>query len=114
MTQDTTASDNLAFEGSLTIRTADTVRTRLCAALETGSGPAEIVIDCAAADEIDLTFIQLLIATRSSAERVNRIVRLAAAPDGVLLDTLVHGGFAAAFVNTGEDSPGFWFERATT
>ena len=98
MTQDTAAEVRLVFGGALTMHTVDTVHATLREAIErpcspTGVPVTAISIDCVAASEIDLTFIQLLIATRLSAGRRDKTVRLAAAPDGALLDTLTRGGF---------------------
>jgi hypothetical protein len=116
MPQNIAAIVQLVLDGALTMRTVETVRATLRAALEPPSGnapagiapdaitPASIAIDCSAATEIDLTFIQLLIAARVSAGTVGRSLGLAPCPDGVLLDTLTRGGFRI------EPEPGgFWF-----
>lgn len=94
------------------MRTVDNVRATLLAAIERPSGavPADIArpdiaIDCCAAAEIDLTFIQLLIAARGSTRASGRRISLASCPDGVLLDTLTRGGFQVV----AEDDGGFWF-----
>jgi hypothetical protein len=117
MIQDTAAAVHIVFEGALTMRTVDTVHATLREAIELPSPPAgisiaSISIDCAAATEIDLTFIQLLIATRVSAYRLDKAVNLAAAPDGALLDTLTRGGFQVVRESGAGTNPGFWFERA--
>jgi ABC-type transporter Mla MlaB component len=111
MPQDTAVCLQLVLDGALTMRTAEPVRAALRAAIEPPSGVthAGIAIDCTAATEIDLTCIQLLIATRLSARPLGVAVSLAQYPDGVLLDTLTRGGFRVV-PETGGD--GFWFTGA--
>jgi ABC-type transporter Mla MlaB component len=123
MTQDTEAGARLVLEGALTMRTVDAVRATMREAIERavanqesaapGSRAPAIVIDCAAAEEIDLTFIQLLIAARLSARGRNRTVILASAPDGALLDTLTRGGFQPVRESDAADIPAYWFEQAS-
>jgi hypothetical protein len=122
MIQDTAGAVHIVFEGALTMRTVDTVHATLREAIELPPPPAgisiasisiaSVSIDCAAATEIDLTFIQLLIATRVSAYRLDKAVNLTAAPDGALLDTLTRGGFQVVRESGAGTNPGFWFERA--
>jgi hypothetical protein len=127
MPQDTTDNVQLVFDGALTIRTIETIRATLIGVIErpSGTAPAEIVpsesgpsesgpsevvrsgitIDCSAATEIDLTFIQLLVAARLSALTAGLSINFAPCPDGVLLDTLTRGGFRVV----PENCAGFWF-----
>jgi len=123
MTQDTGTGVRLVFEGALTMRNADAVRATLMEAIGVDvpvapDGPVAadvsmggLLIDCAGASEIDLTFIQLLIAARISAHRLNRELRLATLPDGALLDTLTRGGFQVIDESRDDDPSAFWFER---
>jgi hypothetical protein len=112
MPQETDANVQLILDGALTMRTVETVRATLRTALEslsgatsTGLAPTGFDIDCSAATEIDLTFIQLLIAARLSTGAAGRRLSLAPGPNGVLLDTLTRGGFRLV------PEPGgrFWF-----
>jgi anti-anti-sigma regulatory factor len=107
MPQDTEADVRLILEADLTIRTVDIIRATLRSAIEPpfGAIPADIAIDCSAAADIDLTFIQLLIAARLSIRTAGRQIRFASCPDGVLLDTLTRGGFRVV----PEEDGGFWF-----
>src|ERR1700722_5316689 len=100
MPQETAANVQLVLDGPLTRRTVETVRATLRVAIEplsgatpTGIDPTGIDIDCSAATEIDLTFIQLLIAARLSTCAAGRRLSLAPRPNGLLLDTLTRGGF---------------------
>jgi hypothetical protein len=105
MPQDVAANVQLVFDGALIMRTVETVQATLRTAIEPPSGPAGINIDCSAATEIDLTFIQLLIAARVSTCAAGRTLTLIPCPDGVLLDTLTRGGFRLV----PETDGGFWF-----
>jgi ABC-type transporter Mla MlaB component len=114
MTQDAEAGARLVLQGALTMRTADTVHATLRDAIERPADAAAgtILIDCVAATEVDLTFIQLLIASRISAVLRGKAVALAAAPDGALLDTLTRGGFQVADESGPDNTPAFWFAGA--
>jgi hypothetical protein len=112
MPQDTTANVQLVLDGALTMRTIETVRATLIAAIEPPSDTAPantassgITIDCSAATEIDLTFIQLLVAARISARTAGLSINFAPCLDGALLDTLTRGGFRVV----PENGAGFWF-----
>jgi STAS domain len=112
MPQDTAANIQLVLDGVLTMRTVETVRATLRAAIEPAFSPEQpkiapsgIAIDCSAATEIDLTFIQLLIGARVSTCTAGPRLSLAPQPDGILLDTLTRGGFRLVPDADG----GFWF-----
>ncbi len=82
----------VAFDGNLTLQTIDSVRDELSSALTSGK---PVRIDCSAATEVDLSFIQLLLAAKRSALRLDRPLQLAAPADGPLLATLRRSGFVA-------------------
>jgi ABC-type transporter Mla MlaB component len=107
MPQETTTNVQLVLDGALTMRTVEAVRATLRVALEppSSTAPTGIDIDCSAASEIDLTFIQLLIAARVSTCAAGRSLSLTPCPNGVLLDTLTRGGFRLV----PERGGGFWF-----
>jgi hypothetical protein len=107
MPQETAANIQLVLDGALTMRTVETVRDTLRAAIEPPAGitPTGIDIDCSDATEIDLTFIQLLIAARLSTGAAGRRLSLAPCQNGALLDTLARGGFRLV----PEPGGGFWF-----
>jgi len=106
MPQDTEAGVRVVLEGALTMRTADIIHARLRETIDADA--TFISIDCSAATEVDLTFVQLLIASRLSAEVRGKSVVLAASPDGVLLDALNRGGFEV--VDGPAETPAFWFQ----
>jgi hypothetical protein len=132
MPQDSTANVQLVLDGALTMRTIEAIRATFRAAIEppagiapaqispsgiapsgtapcgtapSGIAPSGIAIDCSAATEIDLTFIQLLVAARISARIAGLSINFVPCPDGVLLDTLTRGGFRVV----PENGAGFWF-----
>jgi|GEM_PF-961109 len=97
-------TERIAFSGSLTIRNAEAVRERLTAALAEGG---RVVVDCTEAKEVDITFIQLLIAARRSAAQAGGDLVLARAAEGALLEALQRGGYHIDGRNQ-TDSGVFW------
>jgi anti-anti-sigma regulatory factor len=108
--QDVSPDTRLVLDGALTIRNAAAIRATL---LDTVTSHSAITIDCTAAVEVDLSFIQLLIATGASASAAGKSVTLATRPDGAFLDALARGGFRVNSENPAGDPP-FWFEGAAS
>jgi ABC-type transporter Mla MlaB component len=106
--QDVSADGRLVLDGSLTVRNAVAVCTTL---RETITQHRVVSIDCTAADAVDLSFIQLLIASRTSASALGNSISLAEYPDGVLLSALTRSGFHVTTDNRTE-AKSFWFEGA--
>lgn len=93
------------IDGALTIRNAEDVHAKLLKML---SGAGDLVIDVSDADEVDVSFVQLVLAARRSAREQGRALSLAAPAAGPLREVLVRGGFAAsdpAFWGHGGDTP---------
>jgi anti-anti-sigma regulatory factor len=109
MTLDVATAGRLALDGALTIRTAEAVSAKLLDAIREHTC---LSIDCSAAAEIDLSFIQLLIAARATAQLLHRSVILASRPVGVLLDTLTRGGFCITEEGHEDQAPTAWFDGA--
>jgi anti-anti-sigma regulatory factor len=109
MTLDPASAGHLALDGALTIRTAEAVSAQLLDALRQH---ANLAIDCSAATEVDLSFIQLLIAARVSAGLLQQSVVLNRRPDGVLLDALTRAGFPVAQQGQDGEAMAFWFGGA--
>lgn len=65
------------FTGSQTIARAEEARQRLLEALSKGAG---LTIDCHGMEECDLTFLQILMATRQSCIADNRSLNLVGSP----------------------------------
>ncbi len=108
MTIDAATTGRLALDGALTIRSAEAVSAKLLDAVNRHSS---LSVDCSGVTEVDLSFVQLLIAARVSAQSLQSSVALASRPEGALLDALTRGGFQVAE----EDRQGeavFWFGGA--
>jgi len=82
----------LSLTGSLTTPRAEAVHSEALAAL---NGHASVAIDCANASEMDVAFIQILVAAQRLAVKSGKTVGLAAPPAGVLAETLKRCGFPA-------------------
>ncbi|WP_157879061.1 STAS domain-containing protein [Pararhodospirillum photometricum] len=81
------------FVGACTIAQAEEIRDTLLEALASCPGEG-LVIACDEASEVDLTFIQILIAARRSGETQGKSVTLAAPAQGALAQALVSAGLA--------------------
>ena len=101
----------LKFEGPLTLRTA----AKTCDVLRDAlAHHAAVSIDCGDATDIDLSFIQLLVAARSSAQQAGQTVSLAESPDGPLLAVLSRAGLRPADLALPGADGDFWFQGALT
>lgn len=109
MTQAAASAGRLVLEGALTTRTAEALCTTLRENI--AHNPA-VLIDCLAATEVDLSFIQLLVASRVSAAQSGKTVVLSASPDGALLTALTRAGFSVTQEAQSDTAPAFWFEGA--
>ncbi|BBU64277.1 hypothetical protein MSC49_42120 (plasmid) [Methylosinus sp. C49] len=83
--------------GKLTISESTGIREAMLAAIDRCD---DVVIDCSGASEIDLTFIQLLIASRRTAMERGRSVRISAAMDSLVAETSRRAGFVAEDIIT--------------
>lgn len=105
--QETTGAETVDLGGSRTIRNAEETRSLLLEAL---LAPSPIRLDCSSVEEADLSFVQLLLSARKSAQATGKIVALAPAPSAAFLQAASRAGFS-----TEPDSlagAGFhWLER---
>lgn len=112
MTDIVSADGRLVFNGALTMRTVTSNLTRLKRAVAERD---VTLVDCHAAEEIDLTFVQLLVAARKTAERSSKKISLTGPAEGTLFDTLRRAGFVirpdTQAGGAGEPET-FWFEEA--
>jgi ABC-type transporter Mla MlaB component len=99
--------ERFVVEGSLTLRTIETTRTQL---LETMERHRSIEVDCSAATEIDLSFVQLLLAARSGAQGAGKSLGLAQPASGVLRDALERGGFLGTVPGQAMADEAFWLK----
>jgi ABC-type transporter Mla MlaB component len=94
---------DLSLRGELTIRTIADVHHQIHAAL---ADTRALVIDLAAAEETDLTLVQLLLSARISAERDGKTVTLAQPLPEAFAHELTRGGFFP--------SDNFWTQAGNT
>jgi hypothetical protein len=87
----------LILEGSLTTSRSEAVRNVILDALR---DHATVAVDCSKADEIDVTFLQTLIAAGRTALDWRKDIRLAAPPPALLADALRRCGFPVPTANT--------------
>lgn len=80
----------LALRGNLTVSRIDEICAEVLASLEAHS---VVALDCAQAEEVDIAFLQLLIAANRAAEELGKSVRFDAPPSGVLADAIGRCGF---------------------
>ncbi len=105
--QEALGSGTCDLRGPRTIRFADQTRSLLLEALCAYSAAS---LDCSAVTESDLTFVQLLISARMSAELSGKTLTLAHPPSGAFLQTLSKAGFKASpDPLTGNES--YWIQK---
>ena len=81
----------LSLTGSLTTPRAEAIHAEVFAVL---SGHPSVSVDCASASEMDVAFIQILIAASRFASQFGKTIALASPPAGLLADTLKRCGFS--------------------
>ncbi|MBK1662930.1 anti-anti-sigma factor [Rhodospirillum rubrum] len=94
------------LDGVQTLRTADETYSKL---REGGGRYAVLEIDCLGVTEVDLSFIQMLIAARTRARSMGRTLRLAHPASGALLEALERGGFLTGIPDQATDQA-FWLQ----
>lgn len=103
--QETKIAGSLALPPTLSIRQSSAV----CESLrEAFAGSGDIVIDIPESADADLSFIQLMEASRRYAEILGRGFHLSRPAQGSVLSTLSRGGFLTDM--TPQDSQ-FWLHR---
>lgn len=96
---------HLAFTGSATIVSGHDAHTRLLQALETGR---DVAVDCSGITETDLSFVQLLLAARRSAQARRQRLVLSSPAGGALLKILVCAGLTGAASHGPDTDEAFW------
>jgi anti-anti-sigma regulatory factor len=82
----------LSLTGSLTTPRAEAIHSDVLAAL---SRHSSVMIDCSKASEMDVAFIQILVAASRFAAQFGKTIALASPPTGLLAETLRRCGFSA-------------------
>ena len=109
--RNTVEAERFVLNGALTLRTIEATRAKL---LEMMDRHQSLEIDCSAATEIDLSFIQLLLSARTSAQSAGKTIALAQPASGALSDVLQRGGFLGAVPGQGAADEAFWLKAART
>jgi len=81
----------LVFAGSLTVSQSEAIQASLLEAL---TGHACVEIDCSGAEDIDVSFLQLLISASRTAAAHNKNLNLSSPPGAVLSEAMNRCGFA--------------------
>ncbi len=95
-------SASIQLSGRQTIQEAEQTKRIL---LESLAESEALTLDCSAVDEVDLTFIQLIMALRKSAEHSGKALSLVTEADSAVLRALDEAGVWP------EPGQRFWFER---
>jgi len=101
---------HLAFAGSATILTSQDIHARLLQAVESGR---DVEIECSDVTEADLSFVQLLLAARRSAEARRQRLTLCSPATEALQQTLLRAGLAAAGPGGLSPDEDFWKGNAS-
>lgn len=81
--------DRVVLGGALTVREIKVIHARIAAALR--QYPA-VTLDCGGASAVDLSFIQLVLSARRSAQAAGKTVALAQGAQGALRAALMQAG----------------------
>ena len=82
----------LSLTGSLTTPRAEAIHSEVLAAL---NGHSRVTVDCSSAIEMDVAFIQILVAANRFASQCGKAIALASPPAGLFAETLRRCGFPA-------------------
>jgi len=97
----------LVLKGELTIRTIEAIHAQLGDML---AQRTRIELDATGATHVDISFIQLALAARRSAEASGKTLVWAAPAGGALREALVCGGFISA-VSGRESAVEMWWSK---
>jgi hypothetical protein len=104
MTDDQTKR-TLRFAGALTLPEAEAIRTSLLAGLHSEARVVEL--DCTDASEVDVSFLQIVVAARRTAAMKGKSITFSLPAAGALRDALERGGF----IRSPDDA--FWMSGST-
>jgi anti-anti-sigma regulatory factor len=81
----------LSLQGDLTTPQAEATRDQIMNALSEHSA---VALDCSGAADMDVTFVQILVAAARAAAMSSKVIRLSSPPSGLLISTLHRCGFS--------------------
>jgi len=99
--------DRVVLAGALTVRDIKLIHARIATALR--QYPA-VTLDCAGATAVDLSFIQLVVSARKSAQSAGKTIALAQPAQGALRTALVQAGMVAALDAAPVPDQQFWIQ----
>lgn len=108
MSSDPTAAGHVRLDGALTVRNAAGIHQRLRESLRQH---ATVTLDCDAATDVDLSFVQLVLSARKSASLSGKSLSLVAPATDMLAGTLRRAGLlGVASASEGADHL-FWLHK---
>jgi len=84
-------SFTLALQECLTVAYADQLHEQIVEALQ---NHARVALDCSAATEMDVSFLQILLGASRIVDSTDKVICLSAPPSGLLAETMSRCGFA--------------------
>jgi ABC-type transporter Mla MlaB component len=102
--------DRISLKGALTVRNIGHVRSRIAAAMRSHD---VLRLDCSGATDVDLSFLQLVLAARKSAAAAGKTLTLAHPAGGVLLERLNQAGLLTGIDGHPADEAEFWLNPET-
>lgn len=99
----------ILLSGELNVRSAAETQSTLLASLRANRS---VQLDCTQVSDVDLTFVQLLLAARKSASASGVQISLTYTDDGPLDRALQRAGLGAAFAKATETDRAFWSSQA--
>lgn len=108
---DLSASAPITMPDLLTVREAEQIHARLVQAVRDRQ---MVVVDCSAATEIDLSFVQLVLSARRSALAAGKTLSVVPPAGGLLPDVLRRAGLLAAADEAPSADQLFWFHKEAT
>lgn len=100
---------SLPLVGDLTVRQAAALHARLIEAL---AGARHLMLDCAAAERVDLTFLQLVLAARANARAQGGDLTLSS-PSSAVTEAACRAGLAGPGAVTAPEEHAFWHASET-
>ena len=102
---DLTTPAGVAMPAALTIREAERIQSQLLQAVREQE---KIVVDCGAATDIDLSFVQLILAARKSAAALGKTLTVIPPASGALQDILWRTGILPSPAGPLPAEQSFW------
>lgn len=99
----------VVLDGAQTLRNIHEAHDLLRAAL---ADHPTVEVDCDAVTEFDLSFIQLLLSVKRSADKADKLFGLASPAAGQLRTVLERAGFLPATTDEFSDNAAFWLKRS--